>query len=137
MDSTGNPSLPSTNTDNTVSFDNSPPGVTLNQAAGQVDPTGAKPILFTAVFTEPVFGFDASDVVLGGTAGASSAAVTQNGPMNGTTYQIAVTAITHAGTVTVTIPAGAATDLAGNPNIASTSTDNSVEYMPVFPLSVS
>jgi hypothetical protein len=42
--------------------------------------------------------------------------------------------MTGAGTVVVTIPAGAAQDLATNPNAASTSTDNSVDFDPVVPV---
>jgi VCBS repeat-containing protein len=42
------------------------PTVTIDQAAGQADPTSAAPINFTVVFSEPVTGFGADDVVLGG-----------------------------------------------------------------------
>ena len=36
------------------------PTVTINQAAGQADPTNASPINFTVVFSEAVTGFDAA-----------------------------------------------------------------------------
>ena len=52
------------------------PRSTINQASGQVDPTSDSPINFTAIFTEPVSGFDGDDVSLGGTAGATTAVVT-------------------------------------------------------------
>src|SRR2546430_2074640 len=45
-----------------------PTTVTINQAAGQADPTSTAPITFTAVFSEPVSGFTGSDVVIGGSA---------------------------------------------------------------------
>jgi hypothetical protein len=63
-------------------------------------------------------------VALGGTAGATTAVVTGSG----TTYNVAVSGMTQSGTVTASIPAGAASDLAGNPSTASTSTDNTVTY---------
>ena len=43
--------------------------MTINQAAGQADPTNASPINFTVVFSEPVTGFTDGDVTLSGTAG--------------------------------------------------------------------
>ena len=125
-DAAGNASQASTSTDNTVTYDVTPPTVTINQAAGQADPTNAGPIHFTVVFSEPVTGFAPADVSLGGTApGTLSAVVT---PVNGTTYDVAVTGMTGSGTVTATIPAGAAIDAAGNASQASTSTDNTVTY---------
>jgi hypothetical protein len=101
------------------------PTVTINQAAGQNDPTNAAPINFTVTFSEPVTGFDASDVVLGGTAGATTALVT-GGP---TVYNVAVSGMTGTGTVTASVIAGAAiSNATNNPNTASTSTDNTVVY---------
>lgn len=103
-----------------------PPTVTINQAAGQADPTGASPINFTVVFNETVTGFATGDVTLSGTAGATTATVTGSG----TTYNVAVSGMTANGTVIATIAAGVATDAGGNPNTASTSTDNTVQYNP-------
>ena len=82
-DSIGNPSLASASTDNTVTFDSVAPTVTINQAAGQTDPDFAdsayKKIHFTAVFSEGVSGFTASDISFSGTTlmGTLSAIVTQ------------------------------------------------------------
>ena len=45
-------------------------------------------------------------------------------------YDISVTGVVGPGTVTVSVNAGATTDLAGNANTASTSTDNSVTIGP-------
>ena len=42
--------------------------VTVDQAAGQADPTNASPIHFTVHFSDAVDGFTDSDVALGGTA---------------------------------------------------------------------
>ncbi|MDQ3898291.1 MAG: Ig-like domain repeat protein [Actinomycetota bacterium] len=106
--------------------DTTPPSVTVEQAAGQTDPTSTSPVNFTATFSEPVTGFTASDVVFtGSTVGGTLSAIVTGGP---TVYNIAVSGMTSSGTVVVTIPAGAAADLASNPSLASTSSDNSVLY---------
>ena len=41
----------------TVTYDITPPTVTINQASGQEDPTNDLPIRFDVVFSEPVSGF--------------------------------------------------------------------------------
>jgi CSLREA domain-containing protein len=103
-------------------IDRTAPTVTINQAAGQADPTDSAPINFTVVFDEPVTGFTGADVALSGTAGATTAAVTGSG----TTYNVAVSGITTTGTVIASIPANVANEAAGNGNVASTSSDNIV-----------
>lgn len=105
------------------------PSVTINQAAGQVDPTSNSPINFEVVFNEPVTGFTDTDVTLSGTAGATTAAVTGSGA----TYNVAVSGMTANGTVTASIAAGSATDAAGNSNTASTSTDNTITFANAAP----
>jgi hypothetical protein len=113
----------------TWKIDLTPPDVTINQAAGQADPaTGT--VHFTAVFTEPVSGFAGSDVDLSAstTGGTLAAVVTQIAPMDGTTYDVAVSGMSATGTVIANIPAGSATDAAANWNNASTSTDNTVSW---------
>ena len=106
--------------------DTTRPSLTINQATGQADPTSASPINFTVVFSETVTGFATGDVTIGGTAGATTATVTGSG----TTYNVAVSGMTSAGTVVVSIAANVAQDAAGNLNTASTSTDNTVNYSP-------
>ena len=123
-DAAGNPSEASTSTDNMVTYDVTAPTVTINQAAGQADPTNASPINFTVVFSEPVTDFATGDVTLSGTAGATTATVTGSG----TTYNVAVSGMTGSGTVIASIAAEVAHDAAGNPSEASTSTDNMVTY---------
>jgi len=124
-DALSNPNNASTSTDNQVTY-NVPvgPTVTINQAAGQADPTSSSPINFTVVFSESVADFATGDVTLTGTAGATTATVTGSG----TTYNVAVTGMTSSGTVIATIAAGVAHDALSNPNNASTSTDNTVTY---------
>jgi CSLREA domain-containing protein len=123
-DDAGNPNAASTSTDNTVNFDNTAPSVTINQAAGQVDPTSTSPIHFIVVFTEAVSDFATGDVILSGTAGATTAIVTGSG----TTYDVAVSGMTTSGTVIASLGAGVAHDTANNASSASTSTDNTVTF---------
>ena len=125
LDSGGNPNLASTSTDNTVVYDITAPTVTINQAAGQTDPTSHLPIGFAVVFTEPVNDFTAGDVTIGGTAPGTRAVEVTGGP---TTYNVAVSGMTGSGTVIASLAAGVAHDSAGNPNLASTSADNLVTY---------
>jgi subtilisin-like proprotein convertase family protein len=113
----------------TIKTDTTEPRVTINQASGQVDPTSDSPIHFTAVFTEPVTDFTDSDVILSGTAGATTADVTEIAPKDGTTYDVAVSGMTTDGTVIASIPANAAKDIALNTSSSSTSTDNTVTFI--------
>ena len=129
-DIAGNNNTASTSTDNTVTWDVTAPTVTINQAVGQVDPTGTSPITFTVVFNEAVSGFATGDVTIGGTSGGTKTGTVSGGP---TTYSVSVTGMTTSGTVVATIAAGVATDTAGNANAASTSTDNSVTWDSVAP----
>ncbi len=98
------------------------PAVTIEQAPAQADPTNAFPIVFDAVFSDPVLGFDETGVMAGGTATGAVIEVTGTGAA----YSISVTSATGDGTVEPYVSAGACTDLVGNPNLASTSEDNSV-----------
>ncbi|MGH2582693.1 MAG: sortase [Anaerolineales bacterium] len=113
------------------------PTVTVEQAAGQADPTGASPINFTVTFSEKAVGFETGDVTLGGTAGATTDVVSETAPNDGTTYNVAVSGMSGGGTVTASVAAGVATDISANLNLASTSTDNEVTYDPVAPQVVS
>src|SRR5213592_823594 len=123
-DAAGNGSSASTSADNTVTYDGTAPTVTINQATGRADPTNGFPINFTVVFSETVSDFATGDVMLSGTAGATTATVTGSG----STYNVAVSGMTGNGAVIAAIAASAAHDAAGNGNTASTSTDNTVIY---------
>ncbi len=114
--------------------DTTAPDVTINQAATQPDPvtgpTATTVINFTAVFTKPVVAgtFTNSDVTISGTAGATVVNITEIAPNDGTHFNVALEGMTQSGTVIATIPAGRASDSAGNLNTVSTSTDNTVTY---------
>jgi hypothetical protein len=103
------------------------PSVTINQATGQADPTGTSPINFTAVFSSAALSFSDGDVTIGGTAGGTKIATVSG---SGTTYNIAISGMTTAGTIVATIPASVATDYNLRPNFASTSADNTVAWIP-------
>ncbi len=99
------------------------PAVTINQAAGQADPTNARPILFDVLFSEFVTGFDGTDVELAGTSSGGEVSVTGSG----LAYTVSVSGMTS-GTVIVSIPAKAAQNAFGKNSRASTSSDNTVTY---------
>ena len=103
------------------------PSVTVNQAAGQADPTAVSPINFTVVFSQAVTGFDTTDLTFGGTAtGTKTAVISGSGP----TYNVAVSGMTSSGTVIVSIPAERVVGTSGgHPNLASTSTDAVVSFV--------
>ncbi len=128
MDSDGNvnaESLPFSEGSDRVDF-RSGPDVTVEQAPQQSDPTSFQPLRFVVTFSEPVTGFTASDVIL--MSPGNTPAVTIVG--DGANYTIEIANLTVGTTVTVSIPAGAAIDSDGNPNAASTSTDNSITFEP-------
>lgn len=124
QDAAGNGNTASTSTDNTVTYDATRPTVTINQKAGQADPTNTSPINFTVVFSEPVSDFATGDVTLTGTANATTGTVT-GGPV---TFNVAVSGMSGSGTVIASIGANVAHDDATNGNTASTSTDHTVTY---------
>jgi hypothetical protein len=103
----------------------SSPTLTINQAAGQADPTATSPLKFTVRFSEPVTGFTAGDVMIGGTAGGTKIATVTG---IGMTYNVAIEGMTSPGTVTVAVPENVAVDGSGLPNAASMSSDDTVTW---------
>jgi hypothetical protein len=117
----------STSTDNSVTLDNVAPSVTINQAPGQGDPTSNQPINYRVSFSEPVTGFDQSDIVLtNSSANVSFASIVATG--SGSIYNVAINNVSSSGTVRPTIVASAAQDALANQSSASTSSDNSVTF---------
>src|SRR5439155_1128623 len=70
-------------------------------------------------------------VTISGTAGGTKTVTVSGGP---STYNVAVSGMSSAGTVIASIPAGVARDAAHNTNTASTSTDNSVTFDATLPV---
>ncbi|MBN2118052.1 MAG: lamin tail domain-containing protein [Anaerolineales bacterium] len=129
MDLAGNGNTLSTSTDNEVTFnDDVSPSVTVNQASTQVDPATTLPINFTVVFSEPIDAstFTVSDIAQTGTVSGVTWTITDSG--DHMTFALSATALTGLGTLIPTIPADQVTDLLGNNNLASTSTDNIVTF---------
>jgi len=112
-------------TGQTYTIDNTGPTPDVDEAAGQTDPTSTQPINFSVDFGEDVTGFDASGLILGGTALGTKSAVVTGGPAS---YNVAVSGLTDDGTVTVSVNVGAAQDQAGNSSDASTATDDEVTF---------
>jgi hypothetical protein len=124
-DVAGNLNSASTNTDNTVTVDNVNPTVTINQGVNQADPTNSQPINFTVVFSEQVLGFTGSDIsLIGSTANTGGAIIVITG--NGTIFNVSIRNVTSSGQVQARINSQTVQDRVGNPNFASTSTDNTV-----------
>ncbi|MBM3889123.1 MAG: hypothetical protein FJ388_08345, partial [Verrucomicrobia bacterium] len=105
------------------------PTVTISRAPGQSGSTTTPAAQFIVNFSEPVSGFTAGDVIIGGTSGANLATITDTGTTPGMSYTVLVTGMTTGGTVTLSVGAGAATSIAsGLGNLASTATDSGVTY---------
>lgn len=119
---------------NFTAGDFTPPEGWINRAGGQTSLTSLSPIRFTVVFSEPVTGFSHADVVLGGTAGATQAAVSDRG--DHCTYDLVVSGMAQSGFVIVTVPVGAVADAAMNPSVACAASDNMVFYDYVGPATV-
>ncbi|MEG4320057.1 MULTISPECIES: DUF4347 domain-containing protein, partial [unclassified Microcoleus] len=129
--------LPSPGTANSLGankaivIDSIAPTVTINQPTTQLDPSGNSSIIFAVTFSEPVTGFDASDISFTGSTAAGT--LTANISGTGPTYTLGVSGMTGDGNIVASINANAVTDLAGNSNTASTSTDNTVTYRSALP----
>lgn len=106
----------------TWKIDTTSPTVTITQALDQSDPTDSLPIHFIATFNEEITGLTSSEVSVN-PVGAS--VTLTGGPF---VYNIIIDHVTSTGLVQVTIPAGVANDLVGNPNLSSIHTDNTVSY---------
>ena len=72
-DTAGNPNVASTSTDNTVTYDITPPTVTIDQATDQTDPTNVSTDQLHRRVQRDGHGFATGDVTIGGTAGATTA----------------------------------------------------------------
>lgn len=115
-DASGNALSPVTVVDDSVDFDASFPYVSITQAPSQPDPASGTPISFQVRFSEPVSGFTASDVSLGGTANPTTCIIAQVDAAN---YLVSVSGTTGDGTVIASIPSRVAFDAVGNGNAPS------------------
>lgn len=108
------------------------PSAEISRGPTQADPTNVPAVTFAVDFSRPVTGFTVSDLQVSGTAfnGATpSVTLTQGSPFLGTNYLVNVGNFTQDGTVTLTIPAGAANAVdTGAPTAAPTLIDNSIDF---------
>lgn len=118
-----------------VTYDSTGPTVTINKKGSQSDPTSASPILFTITFNENINAgtLEDTDIDLSSTTtGAGTFSVTDiNEITPNTVYEVEVTLTGSAvaGDVVASLPANAVSDPLGNLSSASTSADNSVQYI--------
>ena len=94
----------------TAAADTTPP--TLVITPNDASPTNASPVAFRLNWSEAVTGFTLGSVQVGG-------GTAQNFAGSGANYTLSVAPAANATTITLTVPAGAAQDLAGNPNTAA------------------
>ncbi|MBN8580870.1 MAG: lamin tail domain-containing protein [Anaerolineae bacterium] len=127
-DRAGNHNTASTSTDNSVTFtDTASPTLTINQVGTQLDPTSALPINFTVQFSEPIntATFTTADITQTGTATGIVWSIINSG--DNRNFTLSATSSGY-GTIIPSIAANRITDLSGNNNTASTSSDNSVTF---------
>jgi Tfp pilus assembly protein PilZ len=120
-DAAGNESVQSEGL--SVTIDTVAPTVAINQAQGQSDPVMNSPSNFAVVFSETVVQFTSSKLAIGGMQ-INFISISGSGP----TYKVAISPVRSNGSLSVSLPAGAICDPAGNASAASTSTDNAVIY---------
>jgi hypothetical protein len=98
-------------------FDADQPTVTVEYAIGQQGNASTLPIRWAITFSEPVTGFDASDITIEGTA-AKNAVYTITG--TGAVYQLEITTLPYDGALRPHVTAGGAQSVAtGAPCVAS------------------
>jgi len=97
-------------TSEAYSIDKTPPLVTASSTAS--DPTREAPVPVTLTFSKAVYGFNATKVIV-----ANATAYLVSGADGDLVYTIALTPLGQ-GRVTLDVPAGAALDHVGQPNIA-------------------
>jgi hypothetical protein len=130
-DAAGNFNTVSTFSDNSVTIsDTVAPTVTINRANGQAGTTTVLPIRFSVIFSEPINPsvFTTSDITQNGTATGITWNISDSG--DHTSFTVSATTAGH-GTLKPSILANRVTDMVGNNNAASTTTDvpdNTVIY---------
>ena len=104
-------------------------GVSVEQAAGQADPTNVDSAAFVVTFDEAIDPntFEVGDIALAGTAGTVTSGPTATDASN-TAFTFTVTGMGDGDTVSASIAAGEVANAVGNPNEASTSVDGAVRY---------
>lgn len=133
--------LPTYGADNTVTFDNSSPRVTINQHPGgvvgscpnvttQVDPTNNPVIGYLVNFNKIINAgtFTTADITNIGTGGSGGITWSLTTCGDNRNFLLRTTAVNGAGTIIPRVNAGLVQDSLGNLNAVSTSSDGSVLY---------
>jgi len=103
------------------------PTVSVNQAITQPDPTNATSVTFEVKFSEPVTGFDSTDLVIthGPNLSAPTISITPSGGP-ASDYTVTLSNLIGDGDISASVIENAAQDAAGNSSVGSTSIDNTV-----------
>ena len=135
-DLAGNPNTAATSKTVTVSVDTDPPGISFS--ADLETPfntayhyTANGPFDMTMTFTEPISGFEQTDIEIGGGGGDTGGSVTALTKVDDEIYTATVNPFIHQGVsfVRLHIPPGVLTDTAGNPNTRTYSPAISIEQV--------
>lgn len=105
------------------------PEVWVSRSPGQAAETTNPLVQFNVTFSQPITGFTASDIVLGGSAGAAEATVVEIEPLHGTNFRVSVSGMTSSGTILLSIPAGSAQNSSGTVTLASQMIDGGVNFV--------
>jgi hypothetical protein len=110
-----------------ISVDTENPALMVDQGALQADPTNALPVNFTVMFSEAIdpTTFTAADIIQ---TGSATGITWDLSTADNVTWTLSAISVTGGGTIIPVIVDGTVTDVAGNGNLASTSTDNIVTY---------
>ncbi|MGE3609920.1 MAG: beta strand repeat-containing protein [Bacteriovoracaceae bacterium] len=140
QDTLGNDNIPSSSTDNTVTYDTTAPTVTVNQATTETvgtcsftapsDPTNTTGFSYKVAFSEAISAatFTTADITNSGTGGGTALTWSITNCGDDTNFKLTATAITGNGTIIPSIAINRVQDPAGNNNTASTATDNTITY---------
>lgn len=105
------------------------PSLALRRASGQTTRTRGSSIAYDALFSTPVTGFDAGDVMVSGNTGAAQVNVQPIAPFDDSAYRVTISGMHDPGVVNLHVPAAAAHagELASLPGIAE---ETAVIYTP-------
>lgn len=115
----------------TIAVDTVAPEITLSFSSALPITATSSPTGFVVIFSEPVTGFTASDLVLSGVGATGAVATVTPADASGAVYNVVLDKLTKRGPINVAIGASAANDLVGNGNKALATT-NVINFIPPF-----
>lgn len=114
-----------------IMVDTVAPEITLSFSTALPITATSSPTGFVVIFSEPVTGFTASDLVLTGVGATGATATVTPADSSGAVYNVVLNGLTKRGPINVAIGASAANDLVGNGNKALATT-NVINFVPPF-----